>query len=222
MMEPRMHTDLADRLAPERTALLIVDMQKDFCEPGFGAEKAGRNLSMARSVIPYIQRLLEGARAARATVAHIGFGTEPDHGSDSGSWLAQRLLATVSSDQLCITGTEGAEFVSELTPLSGEITITKRRYSGFTGTELDLRLRARGIETVIVTGVSTNVCVETTSRAAFELGYYLCVPPDGCGSWDRDLHEGTLANVRHRFGVTPEIEDILGHWKAEATRAKTA
>ena len=196
-MEPMMRLDASDRLAPVRTALLVVDMQKDFCTPGFGAEKAGRDLSMARSVIPHIARLLEGARKVGVTIGHVGFGTEPDHGSDSGSWLAKRREATVSSDTLCLTGTEGAEFVEELRPSPGEIVVTKRRYSAFTGTELDLRLRARRIETVIVTGVSTNACVETTARAAFELGYYLCVPPDACGSWDRDLHEATLANVRH-------------------------
>ena len=211
-MEPLIRLDPAERLAPEHTALLIVDMQKDFLAPGFGAERAGRDLTDARAVIPHIARLLDGARRAGATIAHIGFGTEPDHGSDSGSWLAKRREATVSSETLCLTGTEGAEFVDELAPRPGEITVTKRRYSGFTATELDLRLRARRVETVIVTGVSTNACVETTGRAAFELGYYLVVPPDACASWDMTLHEATLANVRHRFGITPTIDEILGLW----------
>lgn len=213
-MEPLLRVDLADIVDPAHTALLIVDMQKDFCTPGFGAEQAGRDLSMARSVIPHIARLLAGAREAGVAVAHIGFRTEPDHGSDSGPWLAQRRRSTASSESLCIAGTEGEQFVDELAPRPGEIAIAKRRYSAFTGTELDLRLRAKRVESVIVTGVSTNVCVETTARAAFELDYYLCVPSDGCGSWDRSLHEAALANVRHRFGLTPTIDDILTAWRS--------
>lgn len=218
-MEPSMFLTPEETLAASHTALLIVDMQKDFCTPGFGAEKAGRDLTMARSVIPAIAELLEGARRAGVLVGHVGFSTSPDHRSDSGSWLAQRRRATASSDSLCISGTEGEEFIDELAPLPNEYIFRKRRYSAFTGTDLDLILRARRIETVVVTGVSTNACVETTARAAFELGYYLAVPPDCCASWNRDLHEATLANVRHRFGITPTREEILRIWKQQAALA---
>lgn len=212
-MEPPMLTELAETVEPHHTALLIIDMQKDFCTPGFGCEKAGRDLSMAQSAIPPIARLLAGAREAGATVAHVGFATAPDHGSDSGPWLSQRRRSTFSAENLCITGTEGAEFVAELAPLAGELVVPKRRYSAFTGTDMDLLLRARGIRTVIATGVSTNVCVETTTRAAFELGYYVCVPPDATGSWSEELHHGSLANIRHRFGLTPTVEEILSAWR---------
>lgn len=212
-MDPQMWTTPQETLDPAHCALLIVDMQKDFCTPGFGAEQAGRDLTMARGVIPEIAGLLADARAAGVVVAHVGFSTAPDHLSDSGSWLAQRRRATASSESLCITGTEGEEFIDELSPLPGEYTIRKRRYSAFTGTDLDLLLRARRIDTVIVTGVSTNACVETTARAAFELGYYVVVPTDCCGSWDRALHEATLANMRHRFGITPTRHEIAAIWQ---------
>jgi len=204
---------IEERFHPRHTALLIVDMQKDFCEPGFGAEKAGRDLGPSKAVIPNIARLLQGAREAGAAVAHVGFSTFPNNGSDSDSWLAQRRQSTVSSDTLCITGTEGAQFVTELSPQGDEWVIGKHRYSAFTATDLDLLLRAKHIRSVIVTGVSTNVCVETTFRAAFELGYYVAVPPDGCASWNQDLHDAALANVRHRFGVTPMIDEILAGWR---------
>ncbi len=209
--------DLVSRIAPRHCALLIIGMQKDFCAPGFGAHRAGRDLSMGQETIPRIVRLLEGARAAGVTVAHVGFATEPGHGSDSGPWLAQRRRSTFSAEDLCITGSEGAEFVEELEPLAGELTVRKRRYSAFSGTDMDLLLRARRIRTAICCGVSTNVCVETTARAAFENDYYVVVPADACGSWNRDLHEGTLENINHRFGLTPTIEEILGVW-AEASQ----
>lgn len=205
-------TTLDARIAPHHTALIIVDMQKDFCTPGFGAEKAGRGLAPAQAAIPQIQRLLHGARKAKATVAHVGFWTLPDHGSDSESWLATRRNATVSSPELCIADTEGARFVDDLAPIAGELEIRKHRYSAFTATNLDLLLRARDVRTVIVTGVSTNVCVETTFRAAFELGYHVIVPPQACASWSQELHDAALANVRHRFGLTPDVDTILSIW----------
>jgi len=210
-MRPLMET-LPERIAPAHTALLIVDMQKDFCTPGYGAERAGRDLGAAQRAIPQIQRLLHGARNAGAAVAHVGFWTLPDNGSDSDTWLWKRRGSTVSSPQLCIAESDGARFVDELAPLPGEFEIRKHRYSGFTATNLDLLLRARDVRTIIVTGVSTNVCVETTFRAGFELGYAVVVPPETCASWDEELHEAALANVRHRFGVTPSIEEILTIW----------
>ena len=221
-MEPNILPDLAARIAPEHSALIIIDMQKDFCAEGFGAHRAGRDLSMARAAIPQIARLLDGARGAGATIAHVGFATEPDHGSDSGPWLAQRRRSTFSAEDLCITGSDGAAFVDELAPRQGELIVAKRRYSAFTGTDLDLLLRARGVRSVICCGVSTNVCVETTARAAFEHDYYVMVPPDACGSWDRVLHEGTLANINHRFGLTPMIDEILAVWAGAEHQERAA
>lgn len=207
-----MLTTLDQRIAPAHTALIIVDMQKDFCTSGFGAERAGRSLAPAQAAIPQIQRLLHAARRVNANVAHVGFWTLPDHGSDSESWLATRRNATVSSPELCIADTEGTQFVDELAPVAGELQIRKHRYSAFTATNLDLLLRARDVRTIIVTGVSTNVCVETTFRAAFELGYHVIVPPQSCSSWDQGLHEAALANVRHRFGLTPDVDQVLSIW----------
>lgn len=205
---------LAAQVAPAHTALLIVDMQKDFCSPGYGAERAGRDLSAAKRAIPAIARLLAGARTAGTCVAHVGFWTLADQGSDSDSWLQKRRHATMSSPTLCLAGTDGAAFIEELAPIAGELEIHKHRYSAFTATNLDLLLRARGVRTIIVTGVSTNVCVETTFRSGFELGYYAVVPPDACASWDETLHAAALANVRHRFGATPTVDEILSCWNS--------
>jgi ureidoacrylate peracid hydrolase len=206
---------LPEQVDPRHTALVIVDMQKDFCTPGFGAEQAGRDLGPAKRAIPSIGRLLTGGRAAGATIVHVGFSTLPENGSDSDTWLWKRRGATVSSPTLCIADSEGAKFIDELAPIAGELQIHKNRYSAFTATNLDLLLRARAVRTIIVTGVSTNVCVETTFRAGFELGYAIVVPLESCASWNQDLHEAALANVRHRFGVTPGVDEILKIWKPQ-------
>lgn len=211
-MSPEILTDPAQRFAPAHTALLIIDMQKDFCLEGYGAFRAGRDISAAQEAALGIARLLGTARKAAVPVAHVGFWTLPGNLSDSGPWLAQRRRSTQSSDNLCIAGSEGAEFIDELAPADGEWVVRKHRYSAFTGTDLDLLLRSRRIRSLVVTGVSTNACVESTLRAAFELDYYICVPPDATGSWDRALHEATLANVNHRFGVTLTVDEIVDFW----------
>jgi len=211
---PTMLLAMEDRFSACRSALLLVDMQKDFCVHGFGAEQAGRDISAARAVIEPIRGLLECARATGALVVHVAFSTLPGHASDSGAWLAQRRRSTASGDSLCITGTPGFEFIDELRPRKNELTIEKHRYSAFTATSLDMKLRLHGIESLVVTGVSTNACVESTARAGFELGYYICVPPDAVGSWDQHLHETTLQNINHRFGVTLPSAEIVSIWNA--------
>jgi nicotinamidase-related amidase len=213
-MSPAILDDLADRFDPRHTALLIVDMQKDFCLEGYGAHRAGRDITAARVATPVIARLLRAARDSGARVAHVGLWTLPDHASDSGPWLAQRRRSTFSSDSLCIAGTDGAEFIDELAPDPGEWVVRKHRYSAFTGTGLDLLLRSAGVRSIVVAGVSTNACVESTLRAAFELDYYVAVPPDAVASWDQTLHAATLANVNHRFGVTPGVDELSTLWRA--------
>ncbi|RYE59896.1 MAG: cysteine hydrolase, partial [Oxalobacteraceae bacterium] len=212
LAELHLTQDIREQLRPSHTALLIVDMQNDFCTPGFGAEAAGRDISVANDVTPTIARLLAAARKSGVAVAHVGFWTLPHNSSDSDAWLVQRRKATYSGDKLCLAGTPGAEFIAPLAPIEDEWVIHKHRYSAFTATSLDLLLRARNIGSVVVTGVSTNACVESTFRAAFELGYHVAVPVDGCGSWDRGLHDASLANVRHRFGSTPTADDIVAIW----------
>lgn len=217
-MMPVMLSDMGDRFDPAHTALIIIDMQKDFCVTGFGAHQAGRDISAARDAIDGIARLLDAARSNGVSVAHVGFSTLPDHASDSGPWLAQRKRSTDSSDSLCITGSEGAEFIDELAPSVGEWIVSKHRYSAFSGTDLDLLLRSRRIQSLILAGVSTNACIESSLRAAFELDYYICVPPDATGSWNGDLHEATLANVNHRFGVTLTTDEIVSIWTDSNSR----
>ena len=111
-----------------------------------------------------------------------------------------------------MAGSEGAEFIDELKPLKNELIIRKHRYSAFKGTDLDMVLRSRGIKTVITTGVSTNVCVESTLRDAFETGYYVCLPSDATASWNMALHESTIETIRHRFGIVTKTEDIEDIW----------
>src|SRR5205085_5059501 len=130
------------------------------CAPGFGADRAGRDLSAAAAATVGIGRLLTAARAAGVAVAHVGFSTLPGHASDSGPWLAQRRRATFSAENLCIPRTEGAEFIAPLAPISGEWVVRKHRYSAFTGTDLDRFFGAGGIRSLTVPAVSPTWSVE--------------------------------------------------------------
>jgi ureidoacrylate peracid hydrolase len=193
--------------------LVIVDMQKDFCTPGFGAAQAGRDLAPTRAIIPALSMLLETARAAGVLVVHVGFWNLPDHLSNSGPWLAQRRRATFSSDSLAIADSEGSEFIEELSPQPGELVVHKHRYSAFKGTNLDMILNVRRIRSTVITGVSTNACVESTLRDSFELGYYVAIPRDGTASWSHPLYEATLQNVTHRFGLVTDTKSIAEIWR---------
>jgi ureidoacrylate peracid hydrolase len=213
--EPKMLESLQERIAAQHTALLIIDMQKDFCVEGMGASRcSGRDLSRTRAIIPNLVKLCRAARHSGALVVHIGFLTLPHHLSDGGPWLSQRRRSTYASDSFTMAGSEGAQFISELSPADGEVTIYKHRYSGFKGTDLDMILRAKQIRTCVVTGISTNVCVESTFRDAFEHGYYVVVPSDGTASWSKELGESTLQNVTHRFGLVATVDEVVAIWES--------
>lgn len=213
-MEPPILKTLGERLDPSHTALVIIDMQKDFCVDGFATSKAGRPLDEVKKLIPRLVKLREAAKRAGVMVFHVGFETYPEHMSDSGPWLTQRRRATYASDKIALSASEGMEFIDQLSPEDGDLTVMKHRYSAFKGTDFDMLLRAHNIRTVVPTGISTNVCVESTLRDAFEHTYYVCVPEDGCASWDMALHAATLKTANARFGLVTSIDEIISIWKA--------
>lgn len=210
---PQVRRTLAEMIVPQDTALVIVDMCNDFVDPrGKTATLANRPLDHARSVIPAQQRLLTAARAGGVDVVHIIHSTLPDHGSDSGAWLEARSRATYSVPDICLEGSWGQQVIDELAPVTGEHIVRKHRYSGFAGTDLDLILRSSGKSTVVIAGVSTNVCVESTARDAFSLDYYVVIPEDACASWSRELHAASLESAGHRYATVTEVSEIAGLW----------
>jgi nicotinamidase-related amidase len=218
-MEPEILATLKARLDPAHTVLIIIDMQKDFCCDGFATSRAGRSLDAAKSIIPTLVDFRKAAREAGVLVVHVGFETYLDHMSDSGPWLSQRRRSTYASDKIALTGDEGMEFIEELTPEKDELTVMKHRYSAFKGTDLDMLLRALNIRTVVPCGVSTNVCVESTLRDAFEHSYYVCMAQDACASWDMDLHAATLKTANARFGLVLSVKEITEVWLTGSQRA---
>lgn len=204
---------LQEKVRPEHTALLLVDMCNDFVHPdGKTAQRAGRPVEHAAPAIPVMARLLESARSAGVLVVHCQHTTLPDGASASGPWLDARSRATFSVPDIGLAGTWGQEIIAELAPVDGDVVVQKYRYGAFGGTNLDLVLRSSGRRTVVCCGVSTNVCVESTAREAFALDYYVVLPQDACASWDMALHAATLQTAGHRYATVCDAAALEAQW----------
>jgi nicotinamidase-related amidase len=202
-------TELAELVDPAHTALLLVDMQRDFVDEQGAFARLGIDISMYPPMLPRLARLLATARAREILVVHIQMTALPGRMSDSPAQLRFNLRmhesARAGGPPLRYTepGTAGREFVDELAPLPGELVVPKWRSSGFWGTSLDLLLRSNGIQTVIVTGCTTEGCVESTARDAQFNDYYVVVVEDCVASDDRAQHDASMLLMRHRFDVVP-------------------
>ena len=169
-----------------RRALVIVDMIEDFVHEG-GALYCGP--SMAK-IVPVIQREVERARSAGEPVLYL----KDDHLTDDAEFAQFPPHA--------IAGTKGAEIVPELAPHDGDVVIPKRRYSGFFGTDLDITLRERDVDTLRLVGDCTNICVLYTAADARNLGYAVEVVRDGVTSFDLEAHADALRELEKTLGAT--------------------
>ena len=175
-----------------KTALLIIDMQRDFCLPGAPFE-----VPSAMQVIPYIKKALEACRKHTIPVVHIFRHYRAD-GSDVEITRYERFLQVGGG---CVEGTEGAEIVEELKPIAGDYLVTKKRWSGFFQTELDNLLRRLGVEQVVITGVQTPNCIRGTVWDANSLDYDVIVLTDGTGAVTEEVHQSNLDDMKN-IGIT--------------------
>jgi nicotinamidase-related amidase len=217
------YTELAELVTPSHTALLLVDMQRDYVEAGGALDQLGVNLSMYPPMRPRLAGLLEAARRAGVTIVHIQMTTLPGRKSDSPAQIRfnLRMHAAARADgpplSYTISGTPGHEFVEGLRPRDGELVVPKWRSSGFWGTNLDLLLRSNGIETVVMSGCTTEGCVESTARDAMFNDYYVVVAEDCVASDDPEQHDASLLLMRHRFDVASS-QQISEAWSQSRLR----
>jgi nicotinamidase-related amidase len=191
---------------PEQTALLIIDMQRDFVDPGGFGEALGNDVSQLRQILPALQRVLEAARAAGITVIHTREGHRPDLADLAPSKRARGRLDTGIGDagpmgRILVRGEYGHDIVDELRPLPGEPVIDKPGKGAFYATDLDAILSSRGIKSLIVTGVTAEVCVQTTVREANDRGYECLVLSDGIASYFPEFYQATIAMVKAQGGI---------------------
>ncbi len=201
-----------DWIAPGRTALLIVDMQVDFAAPEGVIGRMGVDLSTVGPALASAERLAEAARAAAVPVIFVGLSTTP--ATDSPMWrerMARRGGDPDVESDLCRAGQAGSDFYGPK-PVAGELVIEKTRYSAFAGTGLGDRLRARGIDTLILCGLTTECCVDCTARDAFHQDFHVFVSADACAAYEADVHEAALKVMGLNFAILTDVEAVVGAW----------
>jgi ureidoacrylate peracid hydrolase len=221
----RLLSTLAQKIEPAHTALLVIDMQNDFCAPGGCVSKGGADLIEAQTMAKRLPVLIAGARAAgvRIVFVHAVFSTEQNFYL-SDAWLEHAGRARAGSYTrvpVCAEGAWGGDHYEDIRPQPGDAVVTKHRYDAFQGTDLDLILRSNGIRTVILTGVVTHVCVESSARSAFMHDYYVVVVGDGTAAYAVEDHAQSLKNIDRFFGEVSTIEQLCAIWR-EQSRARAA
>lgn len=205
---------LPEWVDPKRTALLLIDMQVDFGSPDGLLGQAGLDMTAPAAAMAQSERLADGARAAGLARIFIGLQTRKDMDSRSWKeWMRRRGHNPDSDSGVCREGTRGAEFVGPL-PRPGETVIGKLRYSSFFGTSLDAALKARGVDTLVVCGLTTECCVDCTVRDAFHLDYHVFIATDACAAYDADIHAASLNALALNCAILATTDEILAAWKA--------
>src|SRR5450755_4216197 len=193
-------------VALERTALIIIDMQRDFLEPGGFGETLGNDVSLLKAAVPPLKAVLAAARAAGMLIIHTREGHRPDMSDappakvERGS-PALRIGAPGPMGRILIRGEPGHDIIPALAPIDGEPIVDKPGKGAFYQTDLELMLHNRGIDTLFVCGVTTEVCVNTTVREANDRGFRCIVLADCCASYFPQFHEMGLAMIKAQGGI---------------------
>ncbi len=195
-----------------RTALIIIDMQRDFLEPGGFGETLGNDVSRLQAAVGPCKAVLDAARAAGMLVIHTREGHRPDLSDAPPAKVergapSKRIGDAGPMGRILVRGEPGHDIVSELYPAAGEPVIDKPGKGAFYQTDLESMLKNRGIDNLLVAGVTTEVCVNTTVREANDRGYRCVVIGDACASYFPEFHEMGLKMIKAQGGIFGWVSD---------------
>jgi ureidoacrylate peracid hydrolase len=193
-------------LAAETKALVVVDMQNGFLKPDGFMVKAGLNIDQCIAAIEPNQRVIAACREANIPVIFTRYSLRSDY-KDAG--LLGQIYPALKESQAMVVGTRDWEIAEELKPMPGDVILDKQRYSSFYNTNLEVILRGLGVTMVVVTGVTTNICVESTVRDAFFRDFKVTVIEDCVGAVDELMQQGPLHSFRYGFGDVIKSEEFI-------------
>ena len=208
-MEP---ISLETVLTARKNALVIIDVQNEFCHPDGPFARKGMDMRIIDEMFPSLINLTNAARRYGVQVVFVR--NVEDSATDSEAWTFRPDGdERTANGMICRRGSWGAEFYG-VAPQPEDVVVEKHRFSAFVNTRLDTVLRARKIDALVLAGVASNVCVESTARHAVMLDYHVVLAEDACASWDRAAHEMTMQNTRRFFGKVTDTGTIARLWGA--------
>ena len=214
MFGKNVYLDLQETIKPEASAVIIIDMQNDFCSKGGHYDKCGKNLDDMRKIVPNLSRLILRAKERGILVIYVQ-NTQLSNGAYlSPSAIAHMLKRWKDESKISYTleGTWGHQIIDDLTPQATDLIIKKHRPSAFVGTDLDMILRGNNKETIIITGVVTEGCVESTARDGWLRDYYVVVSEDCIGSNSPELHDAQLKIMKEIYHFVIPSKELLQRW----------
>ena len=202
---------LKEWIAPSRTALLLVDCQVDFASPEGLMARQGHDVTAAQKALRNAALLTCAARGAGVPCLFARLITRPgDETQMMREWRSRH--GHENDPLLCREGTSGAEFAG-VEPVAGEAIFSKSRYNAFAGTDLDVRLRALKRDTLVIAGLTTECCVDSTARDAFERDFHVVIASDAVAAYEKALHDAALKALELNCATLASSADIVVAWK---------